>query len=93
MFDALNFIHDIALKGRLNCECGSSKIELVLLSDCILIKCAKCGSEQKIPAATNKDLKEILTKNQIFIDEKHYAFQAGNETYIASRQSADKYRD
>ncbi len=69
MFDTLNRIHDIALNKNLYCECGSTDIGLVLLSGCILLRCAKCGSNKKIPAARNKDLKEILTRSQIMIQE------------------------
>lgn len=81
MFDTLNCIHDIALKGNLQCECGNNEVELVLLSDCILLRCVKCGCSKKIPAATNKDLKDILMKNQILITEEN----------LLTRQSGDKF--
>jgi hypothetical protein len=69
MFDTLNRIHDIALNKNLYCECGSTDIGLVLLSGCILLRCTKCGSNKIIPAARNNDLKEILTKSRIMIQE------------------------
>ncbi|HEX2946841.1 MAG TPA: hypothetical protein VHT96_12885 [Clostridia bacterium] len=81
MFDTLNHIHDIALKGNLQCECGNNDVELVLLSDCILLRCVKCGSSKKIQASKNKDLKEILMKNQILITEEN----------LLTRQSGDKF--
>lgn len=81
MFDALNHIHDIALKGNLQCECGNSDVELVLLSDCILLRCVRCGCSKKIPASKNKDLKDILMKSQILITEES----------LLTRQSADKF--
>jgi len=67
MFDALNKIHDIAEHGSLYCECGNDDIELVLLSDRILLKCKKCIGNRVVNAASNEDLKHILTKHQIVL--------------------------
>ncbi len=91
MFDTLNCIHDIALKGNLYCECGSENIELVLLSDCILLRCGKCGINKKIPAAKNKDLKEILTKSLIFITEDIFHYDEKTGENLLSRQSGEKF--
>lgn len=71
MFDALNKIHDIAEQGNLDCECGSNGIELVLLSDRIHLKCKKCGRNRVVNAASNKDLKDILTKRTILLTENY----------------------
>ena len=70
MLDSLNRIHDIAAKGNLLCSCGSLKIRLVLLPDKILLKCADCGTNNIIHAASNEDLKQILTKQDILISNK-----------------------
>ncbi len=69
MLDSLNKIHDIAAQGSLSCECGSIdiEIELVLLSDRILLKCAKCNANRIVRAETNEDLKELLLKHGILI--------------------------
>jgi len=67
MFDSLNKIHDIAEQGNLYCECGSMKIELVPLSDRILLRCGKCNTDKIIHAATNEDLKNILMKQDILV--------------------------
>ncbi|NLV35607.1 MAG: hypothetical protein GXY17_02890 [Clostridiaceae bacterium] len=72
MFDTLNRIHDIALSKNLYCECDSTDIGLVLLPDCILLHCAKCGSRKIIPAAKNKDLKDILAISHIMIGTDVY---------------------
>lgn len=80
MFDTLNRIHDIALNNNLYCECGSTDIGLVLLSDCILLRCAKCGGNKKIPAARNKDLKEVQTKSLIMVSEDVYPYGLENDT-------------
>ncbi len=86
MFDTLNHIHDIALRGNLYCECGASDIELVLLSDCILLRCGKCGGNQWIPAAKNEDLREVLKKSQLFITRDDFVY---GHDYL-SRRSGDK---
>lgn len=81
MFDTLNRIHDIALNKNLYCECGSTDIGLVLLSDCIMLRCEKCGSNKKIPAARNKDLKDLLTKSQIMVHEDAYPCEFENDKF------------
>lgn len=91
MFDTLNRIHDIALSGNLCCECGSVDIGLILLSDFILLRCEKCGGNKKIPAAKNKDLKDILTKNQILITEDGFHYDLKNRENLLSRHSGDKF--
>ncbi len=90
MFDTLNCIHDIALKGNLYCECGSEEIDLVLLSDCILLRCEKCACSEKIPAAKNKDLKDILSRGQILLtgDVFHYNMDHGDSLF--NRRSVNK---
>lgn len=69
MFDSLNKIHDIAEQGNLLCECGCSEIELVPLSDRIVLKCSKCGMSKLFLAATNEDLKDITDKKQILLTD------------------------
>ncbi len=90
MFDMLNHIHDIALKGNLYCKCGSAKIELVLLSDCILLICEKCGCNIKIHAAKNKDLKDLLMMSQILITENNYQYDVKNRKNLLSKHSGEK---
>lgn len=75
MFDTLNHIHDIALKNNLYCECGSDEIELVLLSDCVFLRCGKCGGSIKVPAAKNEDLKNLLDENQIVVSMNRRSYQ------------------
>lgn len=69
MFDALNKIHDIAEQGNLHCECGSDNVELIMLPDKIKLVCCKCSGNEIISAASNEDLKDILTKSQIMLSE------------------------
>lgn len=86
MFDTLNHIHDIALRGNLNCECGVDDIDLVLLTDCILLRCGKCGGDKRIPAAKNEDLREVLRKSQLLISRDRFDYHAD----FLSSQSGDE---
>jgi len=74
MFDSLNKIHDIAEQGNLYCECGNTEIELVLLSDRILLKCTKCSARNTIRAATNEDLKDILKRQYLLVSDEIAGF-------------------
>jgi hypothetical protein len=87
MIDTLNRIHDIALNGNLLCECGDADIDLVLLNDCVLLRCNRCGGSKSIPAARNSDLKELHVMSQILItrDTFHY------DDELLSRQSGNKF--
>lgn len=67
MLDSLNKIHDIAAQGSLFCECGSESIELVLLSDRILLKCSRCNAGKLVKAATNEDLKDLMQKRGMLV--------------------------
>lgn len=78
MFDSLNRVHDIAEQGNLCCECGSSDIELVLLSDRICLRCGKCGGSKIIHAATNRDLKKILEKRFILLATRDSGYKTCN---------------
>ncbi len=91
MFDTLNRIHDIALKGNLICECGSTDIELVLLSGCVLLRCGKCASSKRIPASKNKDLKDLLIKSQITITEELSDDDQKNGKDLLPRKLSDKF--
>lgn len=82
MFDSLNRVHDIAEQGNLYCECGSVQIDLVLLSDRILLKCGKCNAGRIIYAATNEDLKELLMKRHILISEEPDYFVKNRESML-----------
>lgn len=89
MFDSLNRIHDIAEQGNLYCECGSVQIELVLLSDRILLKCGKCNAGKIIYAATNEDLKELLMMRYIVIPEEPRYFFKNHKGFL-EKQTGNK---
>lgn len=89
MFDALNRIHDIAEQEDLCCECGSVQIEMVLLSDRILLKCMECNACEMIYAATNKDLKELLKMRHIIISGEPGYF-AKDRKALMEKQTGNK---
>lgn len=82
MLDSLNKIHDIAAQGSLFCQCGSGDIELVLLSDRILLKCSRCSSSKMVRAASNEDLKELMQMYGILITSDDFDYE---------KKKAEKY--
>ena len=91
MFDMVNRIHDIALKGNLYCECGSRDIEMAMLPECILLRCGKCGGNKKVPASKNRDLKDMLATNQILLKDDAFKYNMGIGKDFLTRQSGDKF--
>lgn len=75
MFDALNKIHDVAEEGNLYCECGNRDIELVLLPDRIKLDCKLCSGNTIIMAASNEDLKDILTREKIILAREYFGYE------------------
>jgi len=90
MFDMVNRIHDIALSGKLYCECGSTDIEMIMLSECIFLRCRKCGGNKLIPASKNKDLKDILAKEQIILGEDTFQRDIKDGEILLSTYLGDK---
>ena len=76
MIDTLDRIHDNALAGNIICECGDADIDLVLLSDCILLKCGRCGGSKRY-RRQNSDLKDMLAMNQILLAKDTYKYREG----------------
>lgn len=78
MFDLLNKIHDIAEQGNLCCECGNNDIELLLFPESIILKCKRCMLEDRIMAAINKDLMEIMQKGSILLTQEDSSLAGKN---------------
>lgn len=70
MIDTLNKLHDLAEQNNLHCECGGEDITVTLLKNGVYLKCSKCTGRIFIPASTNNDLKVILRKKSITLNEK-----------------------
>ncbi|HEX3030212.1 MAG TPA: hypothetical protein VHT34_13130 [Clostridia bacterium] len=75
MIESLNKVHDIAEQGNLICECGNSDVELILFSDMIQLKCKKCPGSKMVPAGTNGDLKDILTREHLLLTHEASDFK------------------
>lgn len=65
MYEVLNYIHDIAEKGHILCDCGGSAIGAELLPDCIQLYCEKCGGQVVVPASTERDLAYVRSLEHI----------------------------
>lgn len=65
MLKALDFIHDIAAAGQLNCKCGSDHINIELFSDKIQLICNHCGSRLNIAVVNQSDLNYLQQFNQV----------------------------
>lgn len=79
IYDSLNKIHDVAEQGNLACECGNRDIELNLLSDSIQLKCRKCNTCIMIKAASNQDLRELLSMKKILLSDNRQYGNIGME--------------
>ena len=65
MLQAVDFIHDIAAEGALNCECGSDDINIELFSDKIQLICNNCGSHLNVNAVSESDLQNLRQMNKV----------------------------
>lgn len=65
MLQALDIIHDFAVEGALNCDCGNDNITIELFSDKIQLICNSCGAHLNIEAVREFDLKNLRQLNQV----------------------------
>lgn len=77
MYDSLNHIHDIAEQGKLVCKCGNKDIELGLLSEKISMRCRKCNASADVMAASNEDLRGLLSTRQIVLGKSRNHHDCG----------------
>ncbi len=87
MYDTLNRIHDIAEQGNLLCECGNSDIELLLFPDAVCLKCKQCPGSKLISAASNEDLKNIMTGNQVLLLSDYRSYNIACSMDVLKRKS------
>lgn len=59
LLEALNRIHDLALRGELECSCGCADIAAAVHGESVLLECRHCGSFCEIPAKTAQDLRAL----------------------------------
>ena len=60
LLEALNRVHELALREGLSCPCGSHDIMAGLLGDCVVIECAACTAFAVLPIREVKDLEKLL---------------------------------
>ncbi|HOA79467.1 MAG TPA: hypothetical protein PKK61_00175 [Defluviitaleaceae bacterium] len=65
--ESINYIHDLAELGKINCECGSNKIEMDLLTNKVKLRCIYCGNEIFLLTRNNEDLKHLKSQSNIFL--------------------------
>jgi hypothetical protein len=70
MMEYLNILHDLAENNEIYCACGSTDVELRLLSDKIEIQCKSCENILSLPANSHNDLEEFKKVDHIFIEKK-----------------------
>lgn len=68
MLGILDYLHDIAAKSSLYCECGNHNINIELFSDRLEISCNNCFAVKKIPASTREDLDKIKKLDEIILN-------------------------
>ncbi|MGM0602156.1 MAG: hypothetical protein ACQESS_02450 [Bacillota bacterium] len=67
MLEVLDYLHDIAAEGRLNCECGSHDINIELFNDRIELSCNNCGAHIDISVKTRDDLTELKKEGRVHL--------------------------
>lgn len=60
LLEALNRVHELALREELVCPCGSHDIMAGLLGDCVVLECASCTAFAMLPIREAKDLERLL---------------------------------
>lgn len=70
MMEYINILHDLAENNEIHCACGSTDVELRLLSDKIEIQCKSCENILSLPANSHNDLEEFKKVDHIFIEKK-----------------------
>lgn len=65
LLEVLDYLHDLAARGDLSCECGSYDIYIDLASDKVRLSCGYCNSEMIIPAAIREDLIQLKNSGEL----------------------------
>jgi Zn finger protein HypA/HybF involved in hydrogenase expression len=71
IYDLINYIHDLAEKRKIFCQCGSHDISAGFNFDKIELICKKCGNINHINAGNYEDLERIKKMDSIVINTSH----------------------
>ena len=78
MLEVLDYLHDMAARGDLFCDCGSRDIYIDLASKKVKLTCGYCNTSIVIPASSKEDLSNL--KNLKKVELK---VQSGNPNNIS----------
>jgi len=70
IYDLINYIHDMAEKKKIYCQCGSFDINASLSFDRIDLYCKKCGGTSFLNARNSDDLEAVKRMESIVIKTK-----------------------
>ena len=75
MLEILDYLHDLADKGNLGCDCGSFDININLSSDNLKLFCGCCANFVIIPASGRDHLRELKNFEELFLTGKSILIQ------------------
>ena len=67
MGEVLDELKDIAKRGGVSCQCGSTRWRLKINYSSLDLICGDCGAAMRIPAATDSDIDDICCKDKLLI--------------------------
>ncbi|NLK98730.1 hypothetical protein [Defluviitalea saccharophila] len=67
--ESINYIHDLAELGKINCECGNTNVEMDVLTNGLKLRCTFCGNEMSLLTRNNEDLKFIQAQTIIYLQK------------------------
>lgn len=67
MFEAFNYLHDVAERKGLSCRCGNTDIKVDIFTDRIELTCKACGGKGFIYVRNEKDLEVLRSQEKIFL--------------------------
>ena len=69
MGEVLGEIKEIARRGGISCQCGSTDYGIRVGYSAVELVCARCGGTLRLPAATADDIDDICCKTKLTIRE------------------------
>lgn len=70
MGEVLGEVKEIARRGGIHCECGSSEYNIRVGYSAVELVCGRCGGILRLPAATADDIDDICCKTKLTIKKK-----------------------
>lgn len=67
MYNILERLYNIAEKGYLTCQCGSTDIEMEIFPDRVELQCESCTSVDNIPAAMPQDESRVERMDKLLL--------------------------